>query len=182
MKTFVKATNEFESWLRTQTLVVEHDLVVKHEKMAADEFQFFRATFYRWAELWPELCPKLSKLVPVLGIGDLHIQNFGTWRDMEGRLVWGVNDFDEACYSAFASDLVRLAVSAVLAASAAQTLSLSGKEIVESILDGYTASLNEGGNPFVLDRDHAWLLRLAPKRARMKQALEPLLRDRWWTR
>jgi len=32
----------------------------------------------------------------VLAVGDLHVENFGTWRDAEGRLIWGVNDFDEA--------------------------------------------------------------------------------------
>lgn len=32
----------------------------------------------------------------MLAIGDLHVENYGTWRDAEGRWVWGVNDFDEA--------------------------------------------------------------------------------------
>jgi len=32
----------------------------------------------------------------VLAVGDLHVENFGTWRDAEGRLIWGVNDFDES--------------------------------------------------------------------------------------
>ena len=31
-----------------------------------------------------------------LSVGDLHVENFGTWRDSEGRLIWGINDFDEA--------------------------------------------------------------------------------------
>jgi hypothetical protein len=24
----------------------------------------------------------------VLGVGDIHLENFGTWRDAEGRMVW----------------------------------------------------------------------------------------------
>ena len=48
----------------------------------------------------------------LLCVGDLHVENFGVWRDAEGRLVWGVNDFDEACEAAFAGDLVRLLASA----------------------------------------------------------------------
>jgi hypothetical protein len=47
-----------------------------------------------------------------MAVGDLHLENFGIWRDAEGRLVWGVNDFDEAHPMAFTNDLVRLAVSA----------------------------------------------------------------------
>ena len=42
-------------------------------------------------------------------------ENFGTWRDAEGRLIWGVNDFDEAARMPYALDIVRLATSAVLA-------------------------------------------------------------------
>ena len=47
-----------------------------------------------------------------LGVGDLHVENFGTWRDAESRLVWGINDFDEACCLPYTQDLVRLAASA----------------------------------------------------------------------
>jgi hypothetical protein len=32
----------------------------------------------------------------VLCVGDLHVGSFGTWRDAEGRLCWGVDDFDDA--------------------------------------------------------------------------------------
>lgn len=39
-----------------------------------------------------------------MAVGDLHVENFGTWRDIEGRLVWGVNDFDEAHPLSYAND------------------------------------------------------------------------------
>ena len=42
---------------------------------------------------------------------------FGTWRDKEGRLVWGVNDCDEAARMPYAVDLMRLVTSAILAQS-----------------------------------------------------------------
>ena len=50
-----------------------------------------------------------------LAIGDLHVENFGTWRDKEGRLIWGVDDFDEAYSLPYTHDLVRLAASAEIA-------------------------------------------------------------------
>src|SRR6202040_1164104 len=93
-------------------------LELKHKRMAEGPFPFLRATFYRWAQLWPELCPRLAATPRGLGVGDLHVENFGTWRDSEGRLIWGVNDFDEACSLPYANDLVRLAVSAQLAIAA----------------------------------------------------------------
>ena len=112
----VEATRRFEAWLKQRITVVEGDLRYKHEQMRADSFLFFRATYYRWAQLWTEHFPKLARAPEVIAVGDLHLENFGTWRDAEGRLVWGVNDFDEAHPMAFANDLVRLAVSAMLAA------------------------------------------------------------------
>ena len=74
----------------------QHELDYKHEMMAADTFSFLRATFYRWAELAPQALPDVADGVRVLAVGDLHVENYGTWRDVEGRLVWGVSDFDEA--------------------------------------------------------------------------------------
>ncbi len=52
----------------------------------------------------------------VLAVGDLHVENYGTWRDPEGRWVWGINDFDEAFPMAFTIDLVRLSTSTLFAA------------------------------------------------------------------
>jgi uncharacterized protein (DUF2252 family) len=74
--------------------------------MAEAVFPFLRATFYRWAQLWPEICRELSRGPQVLVVGDLHVENFGTWRDAQWRLVWGVNDFDEAATAAYAADPV----------------------------------------------------------------------------
>jgi uncharacterized protein (DUF2252 family) len=64
--------------------------------MAQAPFSFLRAAFYRWLQVFPETCPDLAEAPVLLAVGDLHIENFGTWRDVDGRLVWGVNDFDEA--------------------------------------------------------------------------------------
>src|SRR5258708_3495390 len=111
----LQATKAYETWLRAQLPLLPADLKLKHRRMAERSLVFLRATFYRWAQLWPEICPELAGAPKVLGVGDLHLENLGTWRDREGRLVWGINDFDEACRLPYANDLVRLAVSAALA-------------------------------------------------------------------
>ncbi len=79
---------------------------------------FCRATFYRWAELWPVGSVREARkatLTDVIGRRSALIENFGTWRDAEGRLIWGVNDFDEAYPLPYTNDLIRLATSAHLA-------------------------------------------------------------------
>jgi hypothetical protein len=104
----IAATIGYERWLHKRIDVVEADLELKHQQMAGSLFAFLRATFYRWASLWPEVCPDLVEAPRVLAVGDLHVENFGAWRDTEGRLIWGVNDFDEVANMPYAVDLVRL--------------------------------------------------------------------------
>jgi hypothetical protein len=156
----VKATRQFEDWLCQRTDLVQNDIRIKHSNMKAEVFPFLRATYYRWAQLWPEVCPDLAKGPQVLAVGDLHVENFGTWRDVDGRLIWGVNDFDEAHPMGYANDLVRLAVSAHLAAEAGH-LPLKGTDICDSILEGYREGIRERGRPFVLSEEHRWLRQIA---------------------
>ena len=161
----VKATRQFESWLGARTRLDKKDLRLKHERMKAELFPFFRATYSRWAQLWPEICSDLAKAPQVLAVGDLHVENFGTWRDIEGRLIWGVNDFDEAWPMAYTVDLVRLAVSAHLAVDAGG-LPLKREEICDTILDGYRESLADKGLAFVLEEEHSWLRKIAESELR----------------
>jgi hypothetical protein len=154
------STRAYEAWLGERIPLIPKDLKTKHERMRQSVFAFLRATFYRWIELWPEVCSELSMAPSVLAVGDLHVENFGTWRDAEGRLVWGVNDFDEACWLAYSNDLVRLAVSAHLAVEEDQ-LSCTPADVCQAIIEGYTQGLLRGGRPFVLAEHHSWLRQLA---------------------
>jgi hypothetical protein len=156
----VEATRQYELWLAGQVEVVKADLDHKHEQMASGAFPFFRATFYRWMELWPDVCGELTDAPTVLSVGDLHVENFGTWRDQEGRLVWGVNDFDEAFLLPWTLDLVRLATSVCLAVEN-EHLSLGRREACNAILSGYEKALSTGGKSVVLAEEHDWLRRIA---------------------
>jgi uncharacterized protein (DUF2252 family) len=155
-----KSTKQYEAWLATYTTIVQKDLDYKHEAMAKDPFVFLRGTFYRWAQRWPEVCPDLAAAPPVLAVGDLHVENFGTWRDSEGRLIWGVNDFDEATTIAYTNDLVRLATSAHLA-SQEKHLTVELGAACAAILEGYATRLEQKGDPFVLDDRHPKLRSMA---------------------
>ena len=156
----VKATRQFETWLAQRTRIDQKDLRLKHSNMKKDVFMFLRATYYRWAQIWPQVCPDACQAPKVLAVGDLHVENFGTWRDIEGRLIWGVNDFDEAWPMAYTIDLVRLAVSAHLAAEAGH-LPVKREDICTTLLDGYRESMLQKGSPFVLGESHQWLRHIA---------------------
>lgn len=155
-----KATREFEQWLTQYTTLVPGDIAYKHELMKTGAFPFLRATFYRWAQMWPKVNSDLTNAPSVLAVGDLHIENFGTWRDAEGRLIWGVNDFDEAAHLPYTSDLVRLTVSIYLAIEA-NHLALEPTRAAEMVLAGYTEGMRAGGKPFVLEEGHPGLRAMA---------------------
>jgi hypothetical protein len=143
------ATTSYERWMRSCTAVVSSDLRSKHEQMKESPFLFLRGTFYRWAQLWPAICAELFNAPKVLAVGDLHVNSFGTWRDAEGRLCWGVDDFDESYPLAYTNDLVRLAASLKIVIDA-ESLSIRFKDGCDAILDGYLQSLREGGCAMVL--------------------------------
>ena len=150
----IRSTAAYERWLHEQLRgdLVQMDLDEKHARMADGAFRFLRATYWRWAETILTTCPELADAPSVLAVGDIHVENFGSWLDREGRLVWGVNDFDEAAKMPYVLDLVRLAASATLAG----VRGLSPGTICASILKGYREGLADP-KPFVLDREHEWL-------------------------
>ena len=151
MRNIVKSTRAYETWLRERTDVSKKSLKKKHRRMLEGPFPFLRATFYRWIEQWPEVCPRLAERDEdvVLAVGDLHVENFGVWRDSRNQLVWGINDFDDACELPLTSDLVRLATSTMLAATVAK-VDVSVDRICGLILEGYRIGLRKNGQPILV--------------------------------
>lgn len=58
----VESSRQYSRFLEKNLVrpVVKRDLAFKHQSMAADSFQFLRATFFRFIQLWPVLLPGLS--------------------------------------------------------------------------------------------------------------------------
>jgi len=152
-RSFRAANREFEAWLPLRCDVVEDDLAFKHFRMKKSAFVFLRATCFRWAMTIESLCPELATAPAVLSVGDAHIENFGSWRDREGRLVWGANDFDEAARMPYPCDLVRLAASAFLAPDGPT----AHDKVASAILEGYVEGLTRP-SPMVLGENWQWLL------------------------
>ena len=88
----------------------------KFRKMAADPFAFYRGSaclFYAdVAELEDRWADERTSRVWIQG--DLHAENYGTYMDAAGILVFDVNDFDEAYLGHFTWDLKRMAASLAL--------------------------------------------------------------------
>ena len=88
----------------------------KYRKMAADPHAFYRGSacvFY--ADVTRDEDPFTDEHSGRIWVhGDLHVENFGTYLNSDGRLVFDVNDFDEAYLGRFTWDLQRFAASLAL--------------------------------------------------------------------
>ena len=156
---YTEATSKYLDWLKQRVTpnedLFKQQIEEKNTKMKIGAFPFLRGTFYRWAEHWPAVCGELAKRKQdvFMVIGDIHMENYGTWRDTQGRLVWGINDFDEVHEMAFTSDLVRLVTSA-LAAAADNQVKVASSEAASSALEGYQKGCDKGARPFILESGH----------------------------
>ena len=136
---------------------------VKFRKMAASAFAFYRGTaglYYADLTTAPYdaygagfLDERTSR---VWIHGDLHAENFGTYLNAEGRLVFNVNDFDEAYVGAFTWDVQRLAASLALIGYAKALSDETITELVRAFADAYreriTALVRDGDSAaFTLD-------------------------------
>jgi hypothetical protein len=157
---FDAATQAYLAWIARYCALDEQSLKLKQIKMRESPFAFLRGTFYRWPHHFAAVPDEVQSAPSFLIVGDIHLENFGTWRDREGRLAWGINDFDEAAELPVISDLVRLATSAALEAGR-DAFQLTAEEAADTILEGYWAHLKFGSEPFILEDRHAWLRDLA---------------------
>jgi uncharacterized protein (DUF2252 family) len=142
----------------------------KYRKMAADPFAFYRGTaplFYadaaerddRWAD---------ERTGRVWIQGDLHAENFGTYMDGKGVLVFDVNDFDEAYLGHFTWDLQRMAASVALLCWTKALPDEAITSLVGTYLHGY---LDQVEHYVATDRDHEWALRLDTAQGAVRTAL-----------
>ena len=159
---FLEATAGYETWLRSFVELNQEDLDYKYAIMAdrSDPFPFFRGTYYHWARIWTTACPAEAESPQVLSVGDLHVENYGTWRDADGRLCWGVNDFDDADVLPYTNDLIRLATS-ILYAKWGGAVEVKFGAACKAILAGYRDCLEAGGVPYILEEENVELRQLA---------------------
>jgi uncharacterized protein (DUF2252 family) len=143
----------------------------KFRKMAADPFAFFRGSaclFYadvsvredRWAD---------ERTGRVWIQGDLHAENFGTYMDGSGKLIFDVNDFDEAYVGHFTWDLMRFAASVALMC---WQKALSDRQITD-LISTFTHAYVEQVRWFVdVEDDSAFSLNLGTARGAVLSALQ----------
>jgi uncharacterized protein (DUF2252 family) len=149
----------------------QHAFRSKFRKMAADPFAFYRGSdclfFADMAGLTDPWATERTSRVWIQG--DLHAENFGTYMDGDGALIFDVNDFDEAYLGHFTWDLQRLAASVALLG---WRKALSDGDISQ-LAGGYAEAYLDQVRQFVhTDRDQEFSLRLDNTDGAVHEALQ----------
>ncbi|MFC6163513.1 DUF2252 domain-containing protein [Lactiplantibacillus dongliensis] len=112
--TFKPVKRDAAAYLRhVRAMLVPELLPLRRERMSTSAFAFFRGS----VELMDyDLDYQGSTEIPTVVCGDAHLGNFGFYASPERRLVFDLNDFDEAGVHPWEWDLRRLLVSIILAA------------------------------------------------------------------
>jgi len=118
-------------------------LALKFEAMQKSAFAFFRGTCHLFCEDWPATS-RLNDTPVVWVCGDLHIENFGTYKGDNRLVYFDIADFDESTLAPCAWDLTRLATSALILAKSHGLKRKSAIAHCDVFLDAYRAALREG--------------------------------------
>lgn len=116
------------------------DRAAKYDKMSVSPFTFYRGTNHLfWKDFVgdPRLTTFSSARTRIWIQGDQHIENFGSFDNDEGRIVYDVNDFDEAVLADYQYDLWRAATSLVLVARDAGLSTSDQNAVVDAFTESY---------------------------------------------
>ena len=118
-------------------------LKLKYSKMRESAFSFLRGSCHLFYARMAECLPLPD--APLTWIcGDLHLENFGSYKADDRRVYFDVNDFDEAVLAPATWDLVRMLCSVELGAEAAGLSSLECRQLAVAFLNAYADALAKG--------------------------------------
>ena len=118
-------------------------LAMKYTKMAESPFVFLRGACHLFYPALPD-CAALHQAPLTWSCGDLHFENFGSYKGDNRLVYFDINDYDEAALAPATWDLLRLLTSI---RSGADELRISAKEaatVSQSCLDAYRQALLKG--------------------------------------
>ena len=140
----------------------------KFDAMRASPLGFLRGT----AHLFYEDLPRarfLSEAPAAWISGDLHLQNFGTYKGDNRQVYFDVDDFDEGALAPCTWDLLRLSTSLLVVG---RELGLRGKrrrQVANALLEAYAAALRDGKARWVERATARGLVRTLFDRVRLRR-------------
>ena len=118
-------------------------LAMKYLKMRASPFVFLRATCHLYYAQLPDAAA-LRKAPAAWVCGDLHLENFGSYKG-DNRLVhFDINDFDEGVLAPASWDLVRFLSSVMVGRKSLGVGAREARELCKLFVEAYAGALVDG--------------------------------------
>lgn len=118
-------------------------LAIKYKGMRSSPFVFLRATCHLFYSRLPDL-PLLAEAPPVWCCGDLHLQNFGSYKGDNRLVYFDINDFDESALAPASWDLLRFLTGVLVGADSMEVKKAGALELCDAFLDAYRDTLVSG--------------------------------------
>lgn len=116
---------------------------LKYKGMAESAFRFFRGTcelFYQDFKSWKKI--PASPLAWICG--DLHVENFGSYKSDNGLVYFDLNDFDEALLAPVVWELCRMLTSIFLCFDFLEIEEVKAMNMVQVFVSNYASVLIAG--------------------------------------
>ena len=118
-------------------------LQMKYQAMRADPFVFLRGTCHLFYERLPRLST-LNASPQAWVCGDLHLENFGSYKGDNRLVYFDINDFDEAALAPVSWDLVRFLTSVLVGADGLRASRADALALCQGFIDAYAEVLVRG--------------------------------------
>ncbi len=118
-------------------------LALKYAKMAQSPFIFLRGTCHLFYEALPDVA--LFREAPLAWCcGDLHFENFGSYKSDNRQVYFDINDYDEVALAPLTWDVVRLLSSIQCGADALNATRAEARAVSRACLEAYRSALVSG--------------------------------------
>lgn len=116
---------------------------LKYQNMRTDAFTFLRGTCHLFYEDWSG--GTILNAAPAVWLcGDLHLQNFGSYKGDNRLVYFDINDFDEGVLAPCTWDLARFLTSVLVGARSLQVNEAEALKMCNFFLDSYINALGKG--------------------------------------
>ena len=165
------AQHERDVWQSIQAFNrgrAEQILPLKYKKLRKNAFAFFRGTCHLFYQHLPQQL--ITAPAPIVWIcGDLHLENFGTYKGDDREIYFGINDFDEGALAPCTWDVLRLLTSIFLAADSLNVDLSVAKKLARTCLSHYVNTLKLGNAETIAETNADGLVKALLKKIRQRK-------------
>lgn len=128
-------------------------LAMKYQGMRLDPWRFFRGTCHLFYDRLPK--KGIFQSAPLVwSCGDLHLENFGSYKGSNRLVYFDINDFDEAIMAPASWDLVRMLTSIIVRAATLGIAKANTHALASQFVAAYLQTL-AGGKAMWVERETA---------------------------